>query len=109
MAYHGFELTCIKIDDESQYDDPRSIEEYGFEAPTLTFKSTDLVGSIQKNRHGHGPYVHVKVESEVVIPEAVSTDDGHYLRTMSKWDADDPLMSLPLCGDYQYEEKMASI
>lgn len=109
MVYNGFELTCIKVGDDSLYEDPRSIEAYGFEAPTLTIKPAGLVASIQNNRGDHGPYVHLKINGEVVIPESVHTDDGHYLRTLSDWDEDDPLMRLPTCEDYQYDDKMASI
>lgn len=109
MAYDGFELVCIEVDEESSCDDPRSIDSFGFEAPSLITKPAEVVASIQKNRKADGPYVHLKVNGQVIIPEVASAEEGYYLRTMSEWNPDDPLMELPTCNEYRYSSKMESI
>lgn len=102
MAWHGFEIVCIDLADDSEYSDPRAITHVGYEAPSLTISPLDKVAAIQASNVGTRPFVHLKVNGTPVVPEVKELDGTRYLRVADDFSPDDPLMGLPTCDEHEY-------
>lgn len=103
MTWNGFNIVCVNVDEESEFDDPRAITEFGIQAPKLRVKAADMVWSIQQSR---GHYVHLEVNGEEINPIPEREDGVRYLRVADTLTSEDPLMELPTCTEYKLQERV---
>jgi hypothetical protein len=104
---HSWEVVCIAVDGESDYNDCRAITKIGHNAPTLKKQDTNHVAA--KIHQGHSDY-HIKPNGTHVPLQAVRDDELHlYVRTLDEDTADDPLLDLPTCNDYELSSQLESI
>lgn len=109
MVWHGFEIVCVDLAEDAEYNDPRAISAVGYEAPSLTISPLDKVAAIQASDVGSRPFVHLLVNGDPEIPAVEEVDGKRYLRVADEFTPDDPLMSLPTCDEYEFQKETEHI
>lgn len=102
MAWDGFELVCIEPEPDSEFDDVRSIDRFGFLAPTLRNKSREYLWWLVER---HDPAVFVRTDEGVRPARADVVGDRRLIRVADDLTPDDPLLGLPTCEDYRSERQ----
>jgi hypothetical protein len=104
---HSWEIVCIEVDEDSDYDDCRAITTLGYRAPSLRKKDSDVVGA--RIHQGHSRF-HLEVDGERVQLQADRSDDVHfYARTLDEDSPEDPLLQLGSCTQYEREEHLEEV
>lgn len=104
---HSWEIVCIDVDSDSEYDDCRAITELGYLAPTLNKKSSDEIGA--QIHQGHRAF-HITIDgTRHQLKSDRQQDVNFYVRTLDKNSVDDPLLSIEACSSYQLEDKMSEL
>lgn len=104
---HSWEVVCIEVDEDSEFDDCRAISTIGYRAPSLKKKSADVVGA--RIHQGHSDF-HVVVDGEQVQLQAASDPDvNFYARTLDEDSPSDPLLELENCTDHELNERLEGI
>ena len=104
---HSWEIVCIEVDEDSDYDDCRAITTLGYRAPSLRKKDSDVVGA--RIHQGHSDF-HVVVDGERVPLQADREEDVHfYARTLDEDSPDDPLLDLKSCTQYEMDEHLQGV
>lgn len=104
---HSWEVVCVELDPDREYNDCRSIETIGFLAPSLKKSSTNTAGG-QINQ-GHKQF-HIKIDGERLPLQSAKDPDIHqYVRALDEDSADDPLLELPRCGKYELKNHIENV
>tara|TARA_A100001037_G_scaffold303684_1_gene338340 strand:+ start:10690 stop:10980 length:291 start_codon:yes stop_codon:yes gene_type:complete len=92
---HSWEVTCIELRENSEYDDCRSIEKIGFKvASQIQKRNIDQAYSmIESNLTNY----HVVVNGEDIALVSANVGDIRYVRTEGSDTSEDPLMKLGKC------------
>lgn len=94
----SYRVECIVRDEDSEYDDCRSIAELGFEGMSkdIVKKAPETVYNIiEKPRTD----VYIVVDGSKVVLQQVEDGDRKYVRTEDEDTDDDPLLDLPPCEE----------
>lgn len=100
---HSWEVLCIGIDDDSEYEDTRQINEIGIKvAENLQVHS---VGKIAIQLNSNNTAYHMK-QGDEKIPLQGSVDGAkQYIHTLPEFRDDDPLLTLPTITEYQKADR----
>lgn len=95
-AMADYEVQCVSLDYDSQFDDCRAIEVVGFDAVGggFTRKTPEQVHRLLAEE-GHGVYVVYHGERSTV--RAVTDGERRYVRAAEEDTPDDPLLKQPSC------------
>lgn len=105
MAY-SWEVLCVDVDEDSEYDDCRAVDEIGFRvAAGLRRKTMDTAAVMVES--GNTDY-HVTVDGERVPLQPVVDEPPRYLRTLDEDSSTDPLLDLPTCAEYEMEQRLST-
>lgn len=104
---HSWEIVCVELDDDSDFDDCRAISALGYLAPTLRKKSADVVAARIHQDHSN---FHIEVDGERVPLRADRHPDvDFYTRTLEEDRPDDPLLDVKQCQTYEMEEHIQGV
>lgn len=104
---HSWEVVCIELDPDRNYDDCRAIEKIGFLAPTLKRSSTNTAGA--QIKQGHKRF-HIMMDGEKVpLQNHKDPDLLHYVRILDEDSSEDPLLDLPRCGKYELDNHIEGV
>lgn len=106
MTWNGHSIVCIEVDEESEFDDPRSISAIGFLAPKLKVQETGMAWGILKSREN---YLCLEIDGKPVNPVPETVNGVKYLRTADALTPEDPLMELPTHEVYKNEARFSAI
>lgn len=100
---HSWEVVCIDVDEDSEYDDCRAIREIGYLGPTLKRKSANTAAA--QIRQGHSRF-HFEDDGERVTLQGATDPDVHfYVKSTDADSPDDPLLELVACKQYEMDER----
>jgi hypothetical protein len=101
---HSWEVVCVEIADDSEFNDCRAIDEIGYLAPTLRRKPASVIGAQIKQGHKN---LHITVDGREVQLQPAKDDDVHfYVRTLDEDSSDDPLLDQQSCDKYELEDRV---
>lgn len=105
---HSWEVVCVSCDEESDGpEDCRRISEIGYlVAENLRTKDAATAHVFIENDNSHW---HVETENGDTPLEPVEDGDQRYVRVLDEDSEDDPLLSLPDCGQYERDSKMSDL
>ena len=91
----SWEVICVEVDPESEFDDCRSIESIGVSvADSLRRKKVDSTAGIIRNDLGS---YHVTDGDRRIPLRGVRGDEFMYVRTLDEDSPSDPLLDMPRC------------
>lgn len=92
---HSWEVTCIELGEDSEYNDCRAIEKIGFKvASQIQKRNIDQVHNMIESSLTR---YHVVVNGENIALESVISGEKRYVRTGGSDASEDPLMKLKNC------------
>jgi hypothetical protein len=104
---HSWEVICIELDEDNEYDDCRAITTLGYLAPTLRKKSADVVGA--RIHQGHSNF-HIEVDGERIPLRADRRSEvSFYARCLEEDSPDDPLLDIKRCAQYELDEHIEGV
>lgn len=107
LSMYSWEVVCIDIDEDREFDDCRAIEEIGFLAPSLKRTGTNTAGA--QITQGHKQF-HIVLDGErIPLQHAKDPDIHHYVRTLDEDSPADPLLQLDGCSKYELENHIESV
>lgn len=104
--WEGFEIVCIELEDDSEYEDCRAIEEIGIHAPSLRKHEIDKAWASLKKRQY---WYHIKIDGELVHPKPAKENGRKYIHVNQELTPDDPLLQLPRCKKYQRRKEFENL
>jgi hypothetical protein len=107
MGSYSWEVVCITRDEESEYDDCRSIDELGY-VVAANRRFIDAETACLRIQSGNKRF-HVEVDGEELPLEAAGEYPQHYVRTRQEDSPEDPLLSLPSREELEHEDYLESI
>lgn len=108
----GFEIGCVDLREESEFNDQRAIERIGILAPILKEKKLDVAWSMQRKKQegdAEHHYVHLKVDGVVRYPVAKKHNNHKYLSMTGELSENDPLLDLPSIAEYKQQERLDNL
>ena len=104
---HSWEIVCIEIDEDSEFNDCKAVSELGYHAPVFKTKSSDVVAA--QIHQGHRSF-HIELDG-VRHPVTVGRhpDVNFYARTLDEDDPSDPLLTLDSIAKYRMDNKLGDI
>lgn len=106
MAWDGFELVCIEVDEDADFDDVRAITGVGYLAPSLRRKSHEYAWWLVAN---HDPALFVRTDSGVARPTAETVEGRKVIQVADELSPDDPLLDLPTCDEYRSDQQLQHV
>lgn len=107
MGNYSWEVVCITRDEESEYNDCRSIDELGY-VVAANRRFIDAETASLRIRSGNKRF-HVEIDGETVPLEAAGEYPLHYVRARDADSPEDPLLSLPSREELEREDYLESI
>lgn len=96
--WHGWEVVCVERAADPAHADCRSIERVGhLVANTLRTRGVDTVHAMIDSGLSR---FYVAVEGERRYLQPATHEGGLYVRTLETDSADDPVLELPACEEY---------
>lgn len=106
-SMYSWEVVCIGVDEESEFDDCRSITRLGYKSPSLTTKSSDEIGAQMHQGHRN---MHITVDgSHHELQAGRHFKEYFYARALDHDSPDDPLLSLDSVSEYKMENMIEEI
>lgn len=97
---YGWQVRCLDLADEPEFDDCRSIERIGFHvANSVRKEAVDITAAKIRAENSSGYFI--EVNDEPIPLQPAGHEDQNYVRTYDTDRSDDPLLSLPTCTDYE--------
>lgn len=104
--WEGFEIVCVDVNQDDEYDDCRAIEQIGFLAPSLNLDARVKAWESLEKR----PYwYHVEINGEQVHPVPDKVGNRKFIRVADENTPDDPLLELPSCAEYKRKQQLEAL
>jgi hypothetical protein len=103
---HSWEVVCIGVDEESEYDDCRRIETLGYDLNNRVKEAAVDKACLMMDSELSG--YHVTVDDRRYDLEPV-VGDLKYVRSLEEDSPEDPLLSLPTLEEYRRTRRFDAV
>jgi hypothetical protein len=104
---YSWEVVCVELGSNRDYDDCRAIETIGFLGPSLKKTSTNTAGA--QIKQGHKQF-HIEVDGEKIPLQNGKDPEIHqYVKTLDEDSSEDPLLDLQRCGKYELDNHIENV